>query len=295
MPQGILTDKKLKSLKTDKKYEDFWDSKVPGFVIRIFPSGTKKFNMVYRDKTGGRRRFVIGDTRYISLADARDKAHELLVGINKGEDPSEDKRKYKECQTMSELCDMYLELHSKPNKRPTSYQGDKRCINHDILPAIGNFKIVDVKRRHIVAILDTIGVERQAPVQANRTRALLSRVFNFAIHRDLLESSPVAGLPKTHKERARDRVLNRVEIKKLFEVLDTISEVSVAGAFKLLLLTGQRESEVLGLRWSEIDGTLWQLPKERSKNHRSHTYNPPLSLCLRSTRRDPSLQPGVQG
>src|SRR5262249_28421941 len=75
-------------------------------------------------------------------------------------------------------------------------------------------------------------------------------------------------------ERARDRVLTPAEIKALWHALDTVGG-PVCDAIRLLLLTGQRRSEVARMTWREIEGDTWQLPKERTKNARAHTV--PLS------------------
>jgi integrase len=114
----------------------------------------------------------------------------------------------------------------------------------------------------------------------NRTRAYLSVLFNWATEEEqnLIESSPVRKLSKRKKklikEVSRDRVLTEDEISELW---NTGSPHPVGALFKLLLLTGQRRSEVAGMRWQDLDldRALWTIPGSLTKNHEQHTV--PLS------------------
>jgi integrase len=144
---------------------------------------------------------------------------------------------------------------------------------------IGNMKLVDVRRVHVHAVLDPI-VERGAGVMANHTLKATRMLFAWSVDRGLLETNPAAGIRKPTEETPRARVLSDNEVKTLWQALPQVSEQGRA-ALKLLLLTGQREMEVVGAKWSEIDfdKRIWSLPvAERGRSKaRNGVYVVPLS------------------
>ena len=150
-------------------------------------------------------------------------------------------------------------------------------------------KACDVRTRDVVELLDEF--EDAGKFYArNRMAALVSRIFTFGLGRDGagLESNPARGLVDLELEKPRKRVLTDNELKVL---LPLFREERLAGAgFKLLLLTAQRPAEVFGMRWAEVDGGLWALPKSRTKNRRSkHApdfHMVPLSLQAREVLRE---------
>jgi integrase len=138
-------------------------------------------------------------------------------------------------------------------------------------------KVKDITRRDIVRLLNEI-VDRGAPIQANRTLTILRRMFNFAIGQAIIDSSPCDRVEAPSAENRRDRVLSEDEIRLLWQTLDSAPmEPNARRLLRLMLVTGQRRGEVLGIVADEIDRgkQLWTLPAERSKNSREHLI--PLS------------------
>lgn len=117
-------------------------------------------------------------------------------------------------------------------------------------------------------------MDRGAPIMANRTKALVSKIFNFGIGRGLVDDNPSLGLPQPAKARQRDRVLSEKEIQRLWRVLDKQGS-AMAASFKLRLLTAQRGVEILTMRWANIHGDWWTIPADVAKNGLSHRV--PLS------------------
>ena len=103
----------------------------------------------------------------------------------------------------------------------------------------------------MVRLLDAI-VAAGAEIGANRTLAYLRALFNWAVKRGRLPSSPVLGVDAPSKERTRDRVLSDDELRWLWRACEKI-DWPFGPFVKLLLLTGQRRDEVATLRWSELD------------------------------------------
>jgi integrase len=176
-----------------------------------------------------------------------------------------------------------VELKGKKSKAETL-----RLLEKDVLPPWGNLKVKDIKRRDIVLLRDRI--KKRAPVTANRVHGALTRLFNFAAERGVIDNSPCNGIRKI-PEKGRSRVLNNEEIKLLWNALDLDNrEIDIYFnsklALKMIILTGQRPGEVCGMRWEEITTSpsdfdadkgkpIWIIPKTRMKNGESNA----VPLC----------------
>jgi integrase len=136
-------------------------------------------------------------------------------------------------------------------------------------------KITEIRRADIIALLDDT-VDRGAPIIANRTLAVLRKLFNWTIERDLIEASPCAGVRPPAEEKSRDRVLSDDELRKVWKATEELGS-PFGNIIQLLILTGQRRDEVGAMEWSEIDleKGLWTLPRGRVKNDSGHEV--PLS------------------
>ncbi len=281
MPRKHLTQRAIDSLKVKGKPEIFWDSSFSisggSFGVRVFPTGAKKYYLNYRNRHGQQRRMSLGDASKNSLANARKLAREKIVQVDAGEDPVKEKATRRKAETFSELCELYIERHAKPNKKPRSVREDTRIINHDLLPNWANFKVQDITRRDIIGLIDSIQIDRNAPTQAKRTRALISKIFNFAVQMDIIETSPVNNLPVISKDKPRTRVLDDKEIKLLFTWLDN-EPLHISSVYKLVLLTAQRPGEVSAMEWSEIRDGKWKIPAKKAKNGKEHSI--PLSSLV---------------
>tara|TARA_R110002110_G_scaffold415807_1_gene656420 strand:+ start:36170 stop:36727 length:558 start_codon:yes stop_codon:yes gene_type:complete len=155
-----------------------------------------------------------------------------------------------------------------------------RLLQKDVIPAWGSKKVSAISRRDVVVLLDKIR-DRGAAIMANRVHGRLTRLFNFACERGILEQTPMNRLRKT-VEIPRDRVLYNSEIKLIWHNLDVIGVHPLTSiALKFMLVTGQRAGEVTHIEWSEIDfdKNLWLIPADKSKNGRSHTV-PLTNLSL---------------
>lgn len=165
------------------------------------------------------------------------------------------------------------------NKR--SGADTKKLLIRNVIPEWGNRRLDTIKRRDIVLLLDEIN--KRAPVTRNRVHSALSRLFNFAAERGIIEDSPCTRIKKVHEE-SKERFLSDQEIELFWEALDPDNRLFDAYfltkiALKLILVTGQRPGEVAGMKWSEIEENLWTIPAERMKTKKAHTVILP-SLAL---------------
>ena len=261
-----LTDLKVKKLvPRDKRYEVL-DGK--GLSIRVMPTSSKSW--VFRYMIDGRaRRMTLGAYPTLSLSEVRELHAKAMQDIERGIDPSIKQMEAKaERKTAPTFTDLIKELWSMELKHQKSGVERKRLLEKDIVPDWGKRKVVDIKRRDIVLLLDR--VRERAPITANRLHGALSRLFNFAAERGIIEDSPCTRIKKP-PEKGRSRVLTDSEIKLLWKALDIDNtEIDIYRisklALKMVLLTGQRPGEVCGMAWNEIDNEdFWNIPAERMK------------------------------
>jgi integrase len=253
----------------------FWDRKVSGFGLRVSQGGRKSWVLLYRPKGQTNSRWLtLGTHPPLSLADARELAKDKLADIQKGGDPAADLRRSCGTSTFGELTRRYLVEWATEEKKESSKNEDERVINHDLLPAWEHHEAGVISRRDVRELVDRV-YARGAKVQANRVLALISKLFNFAIDKDIVAINPAYKVkkPLQHEER-RGRVLDVGEIRSIWKALETEPAVTAA-MFKVLLLTGQRRGEVRGMCWAEIDleSGWWTIPggrTGRAKNKLSH-------------------------
>jgi integrase len=271
-----LTDTRIRSLKPTGKRYLVWDAN--GLGVRVGTSGKKSFVYTYRE--GSKVRWMtLGNYPSLSLAEARERHGKALAAREKGLSPAdaelEAKREARETPTVKQLSEYYIEHYAK--RRKSSWQEDERLLQKDVIPHLGQLKAHSVRRRDIVDLVEGIA-DRGAPVTANRTLAVVSKMFNFAVDREILEATPAAGIKRVHKEQGRQRVLSEEEIRRFWNNLpDTQMTEAVRLALRLMLVTAQRRGELAEATWDEFDLSAgwWTIPAEHAKNGLAHRV--PLS------------------
>jgi integrase len=224
------------------------------------------------------RRLTLGQVGILSLADARAAARRALAAAAEGNDPAEVRNPAATgAVTFRDLAQEYLERHAKLRKR--TWRDDERMIRTQLLPAWGSRTPEEIRRRDVIVLLDKVA-DRPAPMMANRLRALISKIFNFGIGRDLIDSNPAALVPRPGEERASDRALSDQEIQQVWAALQASDDLVMAGIVQLRLLLGQRTGEIEHMRWRDLDGYTWSLPPEFTKNGKAHAVPlGPLTLA----------------
>ncbi len=191
---------------------------------------------------------TLGTYPALPLADARDEAKKLLARVALGEDPTAERKSAQEAPTFDELAREYLERYAKARKR--SWREDERILRVYVPRAWRTLKAADITRRRVRDLLE--GIAGRAPVMANRVRACLSRVYSFALGRDLVSVNPVYGVERPTVEQARERSFTDAELRAIWRAIEEEDE-QTAAIFKLALLLGARGGELRGMRWVELD------------------------------------------
>jgi len=288
MPQMPFTARWIEAVKPPATGQvDYFDTHPPGVGLRVAPSGRKTWFLMYR-YNGRLRRLTLGTYPVLSLAEARQRAMTARHTVAQGEDPALHKQTLSQAPTVATIAQHYLELYAKVHKK--SWRDDARLLAKEVLPLWGTRKAYDIRRRDVIALLDQL-VERGAPIQANRVLALVRKMFNWAVSRDLLDGNPCLQVKPPGKEQQRERVLQDDEIRAVWAAFGQLSPVLEA-YFKLRLLTAQRGGEVRSMQWEHVDLETgwWTIPASSTKNGLAHRV--PLSLPAQDIVRTLSSTPG---
>jgi integrase len=277
-----LTDIAIQNLKPRPagRYE-VPDPGARGLRVVVQPSGRKSFAVRYRNAAGRARKLTL--PAGITLAAARKLAADALLEVAQGRDPGSAKREARHnagaraADTVERLADLFIEQHAKRKTRRNTARATIAAFRNDILPAWEGRTIHDIKRRDVIDLLEQIATDR--PILANRVKAVLSKFFGWLCERDVIAASPCVGVKPPSAEVVRDRVLSDDELRRLWNAAEAI-DGTVGAYVKLLVLTGQRRSEIADLKWREVGSDVLELPGERMKGKRPHLV--PLSTQTRA-------------
>ncbi|MFO1126443.1 MAG: tyrosine-type recombinase/integrase [Methylocystis sp.] len=300
-----FTDRFLKSIKPTPagKRVIHWDAVVPQFGIRVGDKSSREnvgtFVLVARfpgNPNPAPRR--VGDYPIMTLARAREIARAWREDIARGIDPKvkEEERRQEEERCRKEQARAQADTFAM---RFAKFEKDhlaelrtgaavKRAVEKHVFPVWGDRPIREIRRADVNELVRDM--KKDSPIQANRVLTYLKQFFGWCVDQELLEDSPAASVKRPAKEVKRDRVLTDAEIHALWLACSDLG--AFGRAFRFLLVTGARLSEVGGLQWREVDSDArrWTIPRERAKADRAHEV--PLSdLALSILEECPRIGP----
>lgn len=262
-----LTDKGLRSLRAGPK--DQFVSDGDRLYVRVRPSGSKTF--VLRSQVGRSSRWVtLGTYPEMSLADARREA------------AAQSGRVVTAPVTFAEAWAQYERHILRTLRRPANYQF---FMNTYLLPTLGPKLLRSITRAEVSRVLQAV-VDRGAPVAANRSMTVVRLMFRFAEARGLVDHNVLEKLTASAvggSEARRTRHLTATEVSLLIHAMTIAPRLPYKRklAYGLLLLTGQRRNEVLGMRAEEVAGAWWTIPADRTKPKRAQkVYLSPQARVL---------------
>ena len=272
MAKRALTDAAIKRLKPPPKGQvDIFDRGYPGLALRLSYGGNRSWVVFYRH-AGKLKRLKLGIYPALSLGDAREAWRKAREDAQAGRDPSRVRQAGAGATDFAGVAREWLQRDQAKNRQVHIVT---RMIERDVTPSWGNREIASISRRDVLDVIDAI-VDRGSPVMARRVHGHLHRLFKWAVGRGIIESNPLADLPKPGHETKRDRVLTDEELVAVWRACENIP-AHFANALRLLSVTGARLNEIGQLRWSEIHGDEIRLEGARTKNGQPHTI--PLSAA----------------
>ena len=252
-----ISGRTVEALKTDRDTV-FWDRDLPGFGVRVHPSGRKVYVVQMRAPRRSATRVTLGVHGVVTAREARRRAALVIARIKAGEDPVPEPPavKLNRGPTVSEIAERYLEEHVAVRCKPKTEATYRLIVAKHILPRLGRLPALAVGHNEVTELHSAL---RATPVMANQVVDLLSRIYNLAEDRGKIpEMSNPCRLVAKNRERSRERFLTDEEYRRLGRVLyeaETRKGVSAyaVAAIRLLLLTGCRKGEILNLRWDQVD------------------------------------------
>jgi integrase len=293
-----LTKRFVESVKPAVKDQVIFDEKTPGFGLRIMPSGVRSYLVQYRNKQGRSRRLTIGKHGKVTPDSARKMALRIFDAVREGRDPVLERRAYIAAPTVNDLLDRYLAEHVDRKNRPRTRGEIYRIVERDVRPALGKHKVAAVTRQDMAKLHRSLFA---TPRQANIVLAICSKVFALA---EMWEMRPDGSNPCTKIERNpenhRERFLSAEELGRLGPTLRlaetkglprvddetryAVCPRAATAAVELLLYTGCRLSEVLNLRWDQVDFDEGAITLVETKSGKPQTVvmNAPARQVLKS-------------
>jgi integrase len=247
----------------------FFDDDVKGFGVRVKPSGARSYVMCWKI-AGEHRRITIGSVTDIDFGKAKNRAKDIKADVRRGDDPAAEIKtaKLSAAQTFEATAVKFLDT-LRDRYRPLSFKEIERHLTKHARD-LNKKPVGQISRADIAAVIEVV-TRNSGAVTANRVRSSLSTFYSWCIQRGHADTNPVIGTGK-NDEQSRERVLTPSELRLIWNALGNDHYSSIV---KLLALTGQRESEIGGLRRSEVNEGLIILPPTRTKNKRPHVV--PLS------------------
>jgi integrase len=307
MPVLARNHRQIQAVKADPRKRVFYRiDGVPGLELMVTSAGVKSWYARYQvASTDGRRiyrRYRIGNAASVDLAEATEEAKRIYSVVEVAKrDPFAEERAApldtKAPETFQDLFDAWNERHAK--LRLAVPEIEQRRYEMHLKDELGDKTLAEITRHVLSDYRDKIAVE-QGPIQSNNVITLFNRIMNWAVDVGRAEYNPANRLRKVGTPRPRERVLSDDELRALWLRLSEMDAMTgehmargekgriltplTRAAIRILILTGQRRSEVMETQRSELllnsSEPAWTIPGNRTKNSLLHRLPlPPLAAA----------------
>lgn len=205
-----------------------------------------------------RMRLSLGSNKALARTKVEEIERELLLGMASA---SPEKRNI----TVQELAVEYLSATSSRRRKKTQYEEVNR-FEKSILPKLGHLRLCDVSQRHLEQWVSDKVSEGLKPGSVNRHITSIKAMFKAAVDWEYVPRSPAARLKKLRESERSMRFLEEEEAERLLEV----SQAGPPYLYPIVLLalhTGMRRSEILHLRWQDLDFRREEIRVENMEGH----------------------------
>ncbi len=259
-----LTNIRIAKLEPATHEYTVWDTRIGGLGVRVRPSGHRGY-VYYRMVDGRVKKISLGPAALKSIEEVRREALEIeVVSPIAGPDTAGDDRG--KVPTLVEFVDGGWKADRYDRYRQSTRKSVDSELRTQLLPTFGSLPLDRITRVAVQRWFDRYS--RTAPGGANHALKTLRGILNHAVSCGHITASPVRGVTRNLRPRLT-RFLSRAEIRRLHRVLDGYAETSPSGRqqadiIRLLLLTGCRKSEIVNLRWQEVNGDVLNLKDSKT-------------------------------
>ena len=283
-----ITKRTVDALTVDTKDSLFWDRDLAGFGVRVHATGRKLYVVQSRGPTG-LKRVTLGHHGELATDEARKEAAVVIDRIKRGEDPMPGPPEPE--LSVADLAERFVRVHVKVNCKTGTAAKYRGHLDRHILPALGEMALSAVGRAEVAALHHRL---RDTPPTANAVVRTVSTMFHLAEEWELVPPgrNPCRSV-RHYKEHARERFLTPEEYRRLGRVLKEVERDGsvwppAIAAIRLLVLTGCRHSEIVSLRWDDVDRTAGEFRLRDAKTGpRMVPLTGPVSAVLAGVRREP--------
>ena len=247
---------------SDCKRVYYYDTQTRCVAFCVQATGTKSFHYC-RKIYGHKRRKCLGRFPEVTLQDARAKAKKISSAIAKGEHPLDTPMTQAPTDiTLSQLFDMYLELHAKPRHKrwknsESSFRLHFHCFSARVTSTITRLEVQNWVNR----------LGKTSHHLANRNYDLLRSIINWGIKKEVINHrSPCLGADR-FRVRSRERFVQPGdEFDRLAAAIDAEADATIRDFFWMCLYTGARRGNILAMRWEDInfDFQAWDIPDSKN-------------------------------
>ena len=250
-----LTARSVAALPATGKDAVHWDRDLAGFGVRVQRNGRRVY-VVQSRGPAGLRRVTLGPVAGKAIDQRRREAAEVIDRIKRGLEPLPPKPE--QDPTVADLAARSMRAYVKVHCKPKTEKLYRTAIDLHIVPALGAMAVKDVRSSHVIELHDRM---RGTPSMANHVVSMLSKMFSLAETWELVpRGRNPCRMVRHYREQPRERFLTAEEYRRVGAAL---REAEAGGwmwppaiaAIRLLMLTGCRKSEILTLRWDDVDRT----------------------------------------
>ncbi|MBX3151494.1 site-specific integrase [Candidatus Obscuribacterales bacterium] len=263
------------------KRDYYYDAKLDGLVLRKSDTGAMSF-WAYKWRDGKNIRInlgryepdamqipafdddplqVLGNNPGLSIEHARQLAAAVIMQITAGKDPLAAKRGT-EGITLGDLFKEYL--HGYAIEHCKTWKVIEECF-YRYLDHWKTRPVSSIKRSEVQLLVNKLGKEN-GRATANRTVELLRAVINKGKQWELVDcENPATGITK-FKLKHRDRFVFAEELPRLIEAINAEENQEVKDYVLISLYTGARKTNVLTMRWADVDldNAVWRIPDTKN-------------------------------